>query len=245
MRHLLFMGLSTVQVQRDRLPHGARLWYDDCDKLLNVSALWRVMLPVIQAEPISAAVGRHSLSRCARLAIVMGTAIPLILLTILTPPITQPQAYHHFADRREFFGIPNTLDVLSNLPFLVVGLLALRFVRQTWHDPDVFATPSEGRIYTALFLDVALTGLGSAYYHLLLIPLISALFPAHHTGGKMLWPIVGMYPLAKLLEVLDTPVFHVTDELVSGHTLKHIAAAYATYLIWVMLRTRRPTPGTA
>ncbi|HSE49381.1 MAG TPA: hypothetical protein VLA96_09265, partial [Terriglobales bacterium] len=44
---------------------------------------------------------------------------------LLVPPIHQDPAFHQFADRRTLLGIPNGLDVLSNLPFVVVGLLGL------------------------------------------------------------------------------------------------------------------------
>ncbi len=41
-----------------------------------------------------------------------------------------PQAagYHEFADTRIFLGIPNFLNVISNIPFLLVGILGLRFL---------------------------------------------------------------------------------------------------------------------
>ena len=38
----------------------------------------------------------------------------------------QPLNYHEFVDTREFFRIPNMLNVVSNLPFLVVGIWGRR-----------------------------------------------------------------------------------------------------------------------
>ncbi|KAJ6700652.1 hypothetical protein OIU74_012076 [Salix koriyanagi] len=36
------------------------------------------------------------------------------------------EEYHNFADQRDlFFGIPNTLNVVSNFPFLVIGVIGL------------------------------------------------------------------------------------------------------------------------
>jgi hypothetical protein len=46
----------------------------------------------------------------------------------LLPPIPQPQWYHLFADQRSFLGIPNFNDVVSNLPFAVVGVWGLVFL---------------------------------------------------------------------------------------------------------------------
>ena len=63
--------------------------------------------------------------------------------------------------------MPNCLDVLSNLPFLVVGVLGLRFLARdrATRGTDAFLTPAERQPYWLLFGGVALTGIGSAYYH--------------------------------------------------------------------------------
>jgi hypothetical protein len=55
-----------------------------------------------------------------------GTALLLfVVLMIVTPRIPQDQKYHQFADRRNFIGVPNTLNVISNFPFLVIGIVGL------------------------------------------------------------------------------------------------------------------------
>lgn len=41
-----------------------------------------------------------------------------------------PSHYHDFADNRAFLSINNTLDVLSNLPFLFVGLWGALYLKQ-------------------------------------------------------------------------------------------------------------------
>ncbi|WRX14721.1 hypothetical protein QQP08_007208 [Theobroma cacao] len=56
-----------------------------------------------------------------------GVAIlSFVVLMIVTPAIPQSQEYHDFADQREFFGIPNTLNVVSNFPFLVIGVVVCK-----------------------------------------------------------------------------------------------------------------------
>jgi hypothetical protein len=52
-------------------------------------------------------------------------------------------------------------------------------------------------------------------------------------GGVLLF-----YVLAKLFELGDVTVFEATGHLVSGHTLKHLAAALAA---WPVIRALRPT----
>ena len=88
------------------------------------------------------------------LAIVVSSALAVWALD----PIEQNLSYHAFADTRTLFGIPNGLDVLSNLPFLIVGVLGLRACAVAAPDPIRHA-------WMALFAGVALVSLGSAYYH--------------------------------------------------------------------------------
>ena len=40
----------------------------------------------------------------------------------------QPQAYHDFADQRPLLGLPHMLNVVSNLPFLIVGVWGLAWM---------------------------------------------------------------------------------------------------------------------
>lgn len=94
--------------------------------------------------------------RHAPLALVAVMAAPLLVLYLASGPITQDQAYHRFADARPLLGVPNVLDVASNLPFLLVGLLGLRAAR---------ATATARRAWAVLFLGLVLVSLGSGYYH--------------------------------------------------------------------------------
>jgi hypothetical protein len=77
-----------------------------------------------------------------------------------------------------------------------------------------------------------------------LVLLLALLFPPSYTRGADLAVVVGFYALAKLLEALDKPIFSL-GRIVSGHTLKHLAAAMAAYWILRMLRKRRPVSAYA
>ena len=64
-----------------------------------------------------------------RLLALLGMTLVAVLVLMFHGPITQSAAYHAFADQRAYWGIPNSLDTLSNLSFLLVGsagLFALR-----------------------------------------------------------------------------------------------------------------------
>lgn len=71
--------------------------------------------------------------------------------------------------------------------------------------------------------------------------LIVLLLPPRYTRSSDLAIVAGFYILAKVLEILDKPIFEL-GHIVSGHTLKHLAAATAGYWILRMLQRRRPLP---
>jgi hypothetical protein len=72
-----------------------------------------------------------------------------------------------------------------------------------------------------------------------LVLLLALFLPQRYTRGSDLAIVVGFYALAKVLEALDKPIF-AAGHTVSGHTLKHLAAAAAGYYILRMLQKRRP-----
>lgn len=100
-------------------------------------------------------------------AAILGLAFAAALLpwvaAVALPPLAQPQEYHDFADQRLMLGVPHALNVLSNLPFLLVGALGLRAL------PGFTLLPPRSRSqapWAVMFLGIALTAIGSSYYHL-------------------------------------------------------------------------------
>ena len=79
----------------------------------------------------------------------------------------------------------------------------------------------------------------------LIVLLLALLLPAKYTRGADLVWVAGFYVLAKILETADRQVFALTARTVSGHTLKHLAAAAAGYWVLRMLRRREPLTQTA
>lgn len=63
------------------------------------------------------------------------------------------------------------------------------------------------------------------YLPMLLIPTILLLFPKPWSQNKFYWLLFGSYIAAKLFELNDAAVYNLTHQLLSGHTLKHLAAA--------------------
>jgi hypothetical protein len=119
-----------------------------------------------------------------RVWVVLATVLVAIVAIFLLPPIPQSEVYHLFADKRTLFGIPNCLNLVSNLLFLLVGVLGVYHVlsrpkvsvarRPAATSPSsevttsreaTFFDPRERWSYFAFFAGVAMTAFGSAYYH--------------------------------------------------------------------------------
>ncbi len=120
-----------------------------------------------------------------RIWFVLMAVMVAVVAVFFLPAIPQSEAYHNFADKRPFLGIPNCLNVVSNVLFLLVGTLGIRAVlhssgRKESH-PSSAAIPIPERPtsgsaefidsrerwpYFTFFVGVASTAFGSAYYHL-------------------------------------------------------------------------------
>ncbi len=84
----------------------------------------------------------------------------------LLPSFAQPQSFHDYADQRVWLGLPHAADMLSNLPFLVVGAIGLHFVLRGWRtNGNAFSDQRAAWPYALLFAGVVLTAFGSAWYH--------------------------------------------------------------------------------
>ena len=83
----------------------------------------------------------------------------MISVLAFLPRIVQDPAYHNFADQRVFLGVPNALNVISNFPFLVIGILGL--VRAA-----AIENAEERTAIRVLFAGITAIALGSSWYHL-------------------------------------------------------------------------------
>lgn len=98
-----------------------------------------------------------------RVGALLATSVACVVVAFSGPRLQQSIDYFDFADERPMAGIPNALNVLSNVAFLVAGLAgfaALRAGRSQFRDPR------ERAPWVVLFSGVVLTGVGSAWFHL-------------------------------------------------------------------------------
>jgi hypothetical protein len=81
------------------------------------------------------------------------------------------------------------------------------------------------------------------FFPCVVLPLMFWLFAPKYSGTGYWFVAAGFYLLAKLLEYFDAAIDRATNQVMSGHALKHIAAAAACYAILRAFQTRRPYPG--
>ena len=112
---------------------------------------------------LSSDLNRHA--RRWRLLLLAGLSIPIFVALILSPPMAQDPAYHDFADQRTLLGIPHMWNVMSNLPFAVVGLVGCWLLMRPGAADAAFESSWESRAYWVFFVGELLTCFGSAYYH--------------------------------------------------------------------------------
>ena len=106
------------------------------------------------------------MTRVARVGVLVGVTAAAVAAACLVPPVPQDPAYHRFADTRALGGVANGWAVLSNLPFVLVGLWGLRQLAAAPAGASApFIQSRERWAYALFFAGVALTGAGSAYYH--------------------------------------------------------------------------------
>jgi len=143
--------------------------------------------------------------------IVLVVALVPVVGMLLIEPIAQPEEYHAFADRREIFGVENFWDVVSNVPFVLVGILGLGWVLfgARVGEGSSFREGSEKWPWGVIFFGTLLTGFGSGYYHmqpdsealvwdrlpmtLVTMPLLAAMICERisvRVGLYLLWPFV-------------------------------------------------------
>ncbi len=108
---------------------------------------------------------RIDLSYRMRVGVLAASAVAAIAAALLVGAFDAPESYYRFADTRPFLGVPNFMDVVSNVGFLIAGALGLAY---HWRGRGRTkpSRPEERWPYTVFFAGVALAALGSAYFHL-------------------------------------------------------------------------------
>ncbi len=86
-----------------------------------------------------------------------------MVVVAIMPSIPQDLSYHNFADQQAYFGIPNFLNVMSNVLFVMTGFAGIRGLIS---GRRIELVDSIRSVYIIFFAGLVLVGLGSGYYHL-------------------------------------------------------------------------------
>ena len=239
----------------------------------------------------------------------LGLVVVSTVAIFFIDRIPQDPNYHQFVDNIGQFFIPNFWNVVSNVPFFVVGLLGLIYMPRIHHISGLTVA------YRLWFFGVAMVAFGSGYYHwqpsndtllwdrlpmtvafmslfaiiiaefvsqriakrllwpmvimgvasviywlwsesvsagdlrfyaliqflpMLLIPLILCLYRSRFTHSSGYWWLLLFYVVAKILEYFDGQIYQLTDQIMSGHALKHVAAAIGVWLLLLSYKKRTP-----
>jgi len=105
----------------------------------------------------------NSTKEKAGYAAILLISIAAIVGISMVEPIAQDPVYHQFSDQRAILGIPNFWNVVSNLPFLIVGMMGLYSLGHSGRIKFISEIKSA---YVLFFVGVVLVNFGSGYYHL-------------------------------------------------------------------------------
>jgi hypothetical protein len=107
------------------------------------------------------------------------------------------------------------------LPLIIAGVLSIVY----WHYSEL---AGEG--------DLRPYGLVQ-FLPMLMIPMILLMFKAKYTGDRAIWWFLSWYLAAKVLEIFDGQIYEWLP-LISGHSLKHLAASIGCLVFLRYLRYR-------
>jgi hypothetical protein len=152
-------------------------------------------------------------------------------------------SYYHLAadnDRLVWDRLPMTVVFMSLVAAMIAERISVRVALWLW--PALLAVG----IFSVLqwhWSEQAGRGdlrfYAAVQAYAILVLLLVLFLPAHYSRSSDLGVVVGLYVLAKLLEMFDRQIFG-AGHIVSGHTLKHVAAGLAGFWILRMLEKRLP-----
>jgi len=194
---------------------------------------------------------RYGRDRFFKIFAIYSVALIGVLLVLLAPPIPQDPEYHNFSDQRTIIGFPHFWNVVTSLPFLVVGIIGLITLL---HRKSLKYSRSLLKCYLVFYAATCAIGIGSAYYHL------------HPTNETLVWDrlpmtvtfmaffsiIIGEYISEKIgkrlflpliiLGIISVAYWHVTEKAGHGdlrlYALVQYLPLFLIPMILVMFRSR-------
>lgn len=177
----------------------------------------------------------------------LAAVLALAAIALFGPPVAQAPGYHHFADQEVLWGVPHAADVLSNLPFALVGLLG------AWRLASGSGTllPSERGLAWLSCAGLFATAAGSCWYHLapddagVTVDRIGMSIAFAGIIGLATCRVSGRAGHAMAALVLLAGPAAVLHWFVSGNLLPWAVVQAGGMLLLAALAFMRPVPGAA
>ncbi len=173
------------------------------------------------------------------IAIALVSLIAIIGVMTLDP-IEQDLTYHLFKDQRTIFSISNFWNVITNLPFLLVGVFGLHSI---FRSHRISLINEMKTAYLLFFSGVSLVAFGSGYYHLspgnetlvwdrlpmtfafmALLSIIIGEFISSQLGKLALWPLV-------IFGVFSVFYWHITESKGEGDLRLYLLVQFLPLLL--------------
>jgi hypothetical protein len=113
--------------------------------------------------------------------------------------------------------VNNQLEKWLLIPMCLVGIASVVY----WHMTD------DLRIYAWV-----------QFVSLALLLIIIVIYKPTYLQTKYLFYALVFYTLSKLCEYFDKQIYELMGQVVSGHTIKHLLAAIATFFFYILLKRR-------
>ena len=189
----------------------------------------------------------------ARIDITTGllflVALVVVAVLLIHGPVPQDPAYHAFADQGTLFNIPHFQNVISNIPYVLVGIAGISLVARN----EIPGGLAGLRLhYLLFFIGVTLVGAGSAWYHLspsnaslvwdrlpmtiAFMAFFTAIVGEYYTvetGRRLLWPMVA----AGLISVI---YWHMTEQAGKGDLRPYAVVQFLPMLLIPLIVFIRP-----
>ena len=173
-------------------------------------------------------------------------ARPYVVFFISVALVSLGSAYYHWApsnDRLLWDRLPMSIAFMAFCSAIIADRIHAK-AGNTWLLPILIALGLLSLVYWDWSESLGRGDLRFygfvQYYPIIVLPVVCWLFPEHrYTAGRYIVWVIAWYGLSKVLEHFDGEVFNLLGHTISGHTLKHLAAAVATFVVLRMLLSRR------
>jgi len=215
--------------------------FKDTREIVGISNFWNVT-----SNNVFLVVGVLGLAKVLifeNLILIKKLKLAYILLFLGASLVALGSAYYHLAPSNETLlwdRLPMTVAFMALFSIVIGEFISINVAQKLLLPLVVIGMAS------AIFWYVGeLNGVGDLRYYVLVqflpllsIPVILLCFQSRYSKTSGYWWLLLAYIGAKLLELFDGVIFNFLTEI-SGHSLKHVAAAVGLYLLLNSLEKRQ------